>query len=847
LIAFLLPARNAAGDLPGYLESVAEIADVVVALDDGSTDATREILEASPLVETLLTAPRREGEAGWNDSANRRRLLEAAARLTPDWMIFLDADERLDREDAAALRRFIATDALPGCAYGLELHRMWGDDRCVSGFTWVYRLFSYAPGQTLPRRRLHFNPIPAEIPRGAWVRTTIRIRHLDSPSRLAARRAKYRAVDPERAYERRPARLLDEPREEELVPWSRRDPGTPVLDLDRVALRARAAASEAAQDRRRDRRERGDRPELVCLMPVRDGADHVAGYLESAGAFADAVIALDDGSTDATAELLERAPLVERVLRNPPREGFAGWDDAGNRSKLLAAAADLEPRWVLWLDTDERIDPDDGAALRRFLENGAEPGHAYGLRVFRMIDDEEHYDDAGLWAYRLFAWEPGQELPRRRLHLVPIPTSIPRSRWLRTTIRVKHLSSLTPAHRAARLLKHVEADPDRQYQSDYSHLARPPGTVRRWHPRPPGLPVLADPLEAGRELDLHDLDLDAPILSAIVISRDDEDRIERAVRSVVEQECPHPFEVIVVVSGTDRTAEKVRERFPDVTLIHLGDGALPGRARNAGLAAARGDIVSFPGSHVELPQGSLAARVRAHERGYAMVTGSIVNGTVTRSGWASYFLDHAAALPGRPSKELQGPPDHCSYVREFLLAAGGFPEDMRAGEDTVANRRLARQGHRAYRSQEIRLVHRSRCTNPVRLVRHHFVRGRALGRIVSDSHRGGRRVLRRDFLAAYLLRYVPRRLRRIDESVARWGAELSPQYRSARPLIALGALGAWSGLWFELLRPGRGKLSILLVDQRGRDVSASSRGGYPASSSPKLSNGPDTPRIPARP
>ena len=51
------------------------------------------------------------------------------------------------------------------------------------------------------------------------------------------------------------------------------------------------------------------------------------------------------------------------------------------------------------------------------------------------------------------------------------------------------------------------------------------------------------------------------MLSAVVIARNDETRIERTLRSVVDQELPVPFEVIAVVSGTDRTAAIVRERF----------------------------------------------------------------------------------------------------------------------------------------------------------------------------------------------------------------------------------------------------------------------------------------------
>src|SRR5215207_4109597 len=101
---------------------------------------------------------------------------------------------------------------------------------------------------------------------------------------------------------------------------------------------------------------------LVCLLPVRNGEADLPGYLEAVEGLADAVVALDDGSTDGTRQILERHPLVKRVLVNPPRADYVGWDDAANRNRLLEAAADLAPDWILSLDADERIPPDDAAA-----------------------------------------------------------------------------------------------------------------------------------------------------------------------------------------------------------------------------------------------------------------------------------------------------------------------------------------------------------------------------------------------------------------------------------------------------------------------------------------------------
>ena len=799
-IVCLLPIREAASDVPGYLESIAGLGASVIALDDGSRDETAEILEASPLVARVLRNPPREDSATWDDGENRRRLLEAAAALDPDWILFLDADERIDLDDALALREFLATDALPGIAYGLELHRDW-EGRIAPEPTHVYRLFAHSPDQSLAGQRLHFNPVPAQIPRSAWMRTTIRVRHLDSPERLERRRSKYEQADPDRRFAGFASELLSPP-SPQLVDWAPRPAALPVLAGQRSAPTAGDPPGP-----------RGDGPQLVCLLPARNCETELRGYLDSVAPFVDAVVALDDGSTDGTAAVLDESPLVVELLRNPIRDSYVGWDDATNRQRLLDAAAQLDPRWVLFLDADERIDGDDFAALRAFLERDAAPGVAYGFRVHRMLEDGTRYDRADLWVYRLFAVEPGQRLPAATLHLVPVPTSIPRRRWQKTTVRIKHFAGATEERRIARLRKYEQADPDLLWQDEYSRPILAAGEPRPWRGRPADLPVLADPAGTGAAIDLEELNPDAPVLSAIVIAREDEATIERSVRAVVDQECPVRFEVIVVVSGSPRTAAIVRERFAEVALIELPEPALPGKARNAGLAVARGEYVSFPGSHVELQPGSLAARLHAHDAGWPMVTGSIVNGNPTPAGWASYFLDHSSALPGRPSGELAGAPAHCSYVREFLLAVGGFPEGVRAGEDTVVNEALWRRGHRAYRAREIRLTHRSPCRGAVRLLRHHFARGRAFGRILRGDHAPGAR--HRMASLRFLARYRGRRLASTDQRVRDWGGELVDEYRRVRRLVILGIVAAWVGAWLEVLRRPRPR-GVVAAPQQGR-------------------------------
>ena len=799
MIVGLLPVRDGEAFLPEWLGSAVTWCEAVVALDDGSNDGTHALLETAPIVRTVLANLPRPSAAGWHDGRNRRRLLEAAAALAPDWIVQVDADERIEPEDAAVLRDFLATDALPGLAYGLLHRRAWGEDQIDPIASWVYRVFAWEPGQELPEAPLHFHPVPLGIPRHAWVRTTVALQHVGAanPQMLLDRERKYHEADPHGTYAVSFGGLGVPPRI--LVPKPPRPKGLPAL-LSPAGLEALADAAVGDPDP-------SLRPLLVVLLPVRNGEEDLPGWFENVRGFADAVIALDDGSDDGTRALLGSEPLVRAVLTHPPRSSAAGWDDSRNRQELLDAATDLAPRWVLFLDADERLDPQDAAALREHLASAdADHEAAYGFQMHRMTG-EDVFDRDDLWVYRAFAWRPGQLLPDTRLHLVPVPVSVPASHRRRTTVRIRHLASLTQARRHARSQKYREADPGREFQGDYDGLLAPPGPARPWVPRPAGLPVLPPPSDlAGIEALPEDerFDPDAPVLSAIVIAREDADRIERVVRSVVTQETSAPFETIVVVSGSPRTAEVVRRCFPDVTLVELPDPVLPGAARNAGLELARGDFVSFPGSHIELPQGSLAARIRAHERGYPMVTGSTLNGTRTPAGWAAYFLDHSSALPGRPSGDLEGPPVHCSYEREILLRVGGFPSDLRAGEDTVVNHALAQRGYQAFRAADVIIVHSSPCRTARTMVRHHFARGRGFGRILIDATPSGTRVIRREVLGKHLFGYLPRRIGSTTRNVQAWGGpELVTVYRRVLPLVCLGAISAWAGTWFELLRGGR--------------------------------------------
>ena len=661
-VVCLLPARNAADDLPEWLDDAAAFADAVVALDDGSTDDTGAILAAHPLVKAVITNERRAGHLGWHDGRNRNRLLAAAADLAPDWIVSLDADERLDPSDAAKLREFVATEALPGCGYGFQLYRMHDGGTFDPNYEWVYRLFAFKAGQRFANRRLDLVPIPTVIGPERWVTTTLRVKHYGEVDQAGRERrlAKFREADPEGAfrdyYENlQPLSTGPFPR------WRPRAPEVPTL----LGVDDPETGSST-------------RPHVVCLLPARDCAHLLPGWFQSIARVADAVVALDDGSVDETADLLREHPLVVTVLSNPAGTGFHEWDDGDNRSRLFAAAARLSPTWILSVDADERIPLEDAVALRRFLHDGAEPGYGYALASYRMIGDEDHYDRLDYDAYRLFAFEPGQEFPRDRLHAPPIPTSIPPDCWRRTTIRMKHLVSLTEADRLARWEKFRQADPECSWEPDYGYTIEPPGVVKTWEPRPLDLAVLVHSTSLPSSTD--DLDLDGPVLTMAIVVEPGEEHDAVAMLYDVTGQLDETIELLAATRD-GYAAGMLRRDVERLTVVDVAPELTEPELRNAVLGVARGDYVTFLAVGDRIGVDGFEELIAAHERGHGALSLRIEAPPPTPAGWAGLLLTGTE-------------PDsvYASFTREPLRALGGFDGDAPDGLGAGAARALQAVG-----------------------------------------------------------------------------------------------------------------------------------------------------------
>jgi GT2 family glycosyltransferase len=218
-------------------------------------------------------------------------------------------------------------------------------------------------------------------------------------------------------------------------------------------------------------------------------------------------------------------------------------------------------------------------------------------------------------------------------------------------------------------------------------------------------------------------------VSVIVASYNSSRTIERCLESLQRQKGAPDYEVLVVDSSTDDTAERVASRFPDVRLFTFAERKYPGDARNAGIARARGAILAFTDADCIVDENWIAEIVKAHESPRPIIGGSVDNANPeSYVGWGYYFCEFSHWMPQLPAATLVEIPTCCLSLKRWAFDKyGPFLEGVYCS-DTDFNWKLARAGHPPLFVPSIKVSHIN-VDNLPRFLKHEPMHGRAFARL----------------------------------------------------------------------------------------------------------------------
>ena len=215
---------------------------------------------------------------------------------------------------------------------------------------------------------------------------------------------------------------------------------------------------------------------LLALLACHDEMRFLPGYFANLASQVDGVIALDDGSTDGSAEFIAAQPLTLELIRLPARKPHV-WDEPRNRRLLIEAAGRHGAEWVLAQDADERIERGFRARAETLIAGTASTGiQAFALTFRELWNAPDTYRVDGVWDLkrqaRLFRLRSDAQFDDRPLHghWAPINSATERG-FRQVDLCLYHLRMIDPADRQARRDRYLQLDPERRFQAiGYDYL-----------------------------------------------------------------------------------------------------------------------------------------------------------------------------------------------------------------------------------------------------------------------------------------------------------------------------------------------------------------------------------------
>lgn len=212
------------------------------------------------------------------------------------------------------------------------------------------------------------------------------------------------------------------------------------------------------------------RPKILALTAFHNEMRYLPGWYDNVSGRVDGVVALDDGSTDGSAEYAASRPETVRLLRIAP-EDKSGWDEPGNRRILVTAGQEAGADWFLTTDADERTEDRFWDELDGLLEWAArEDVVAWSFLLRELWDTPTSYRADGVWGRkRKAAWfrnlGEAHQFDEAQWHGEWVPMQVwetPRCQVI--PYELYHLKMIEAADRAARRARYEALDPGGDFQ-----------------------------------------------------------------------------------------------------------------------------------------------------------------------------------------------------------------------------------------------------------------------------------------------------------------------------------------------------------------------------------------------
>jgi glycosyltransferase involved in cell wall biosynthesis len=279
-----------------------------------------------------------------------------------------------------------------------------------------------------------------------------------------------------------------------------------------------------------------------------------------------------------------------------------------------------------------------------------------------------------------------------------------------------------------------------------------------------------------------------PELSVIVASYNARKTMEHCLTSLRNQKTDKAFEIIVVDSSADNTAELIEEKFPEVKVYTFSERKFCGDARNFAISKARGEIIAFIDADCTAEKNWVDEILKVHQSPYPAIGGAIANGNnPSFVSWAAYFCEFSQWMPHTPTTWMTDvAAANMSYKRKIFEKLGRFIEGTHCS-DTEFHWRLGQIGHSIRFVPSILISHHS-IDNFSRFISHEYHHGKnfALVRVASQNFSKVRKSIYVIFFSLIpLILFLRIGLRNIKNRI------YLPAFLKTLPLLILGLI-AWS-------------------------------------------------------